>query len=140
LIADTDGNVFGGFTPVKWESRKWNGKSGKESNTWKGDDSLRSFLFTLKNPHRVPPRKFALTAQKKEYAIYCSSSDCPIFGGGSGCDILVYDNCNANRDSHTKIGTRYENRTYTNDTAFKNFFTGVEYFIVKEIEVFEITD
>jgi hypothetical protein len=43
LISDTDGNVFGGFTPVEWES----------GNKWKGDDSLRSFLFTLKNPHDV---------------------------------------------------------------------------------------
>jgi hypothetical protein len=51
LIADTKGNVFGGFTPVKWES----GQKGK----WKGDDSLRSFLFTLRNPHGVPVRKFS---------------------------------------------------------------------------------
>jgi hypothetical protein len=58
LILDTDRNVFGGFTPVKWESSA----SGK----WKGADSLRSFLFTLRNPHGVPPRKFALKADKKD--------------------------------------------------------------------------
>jgi hypothetical protein len=61
LIADTDGNVFGGFTPVKWES----------GNKYKGDDSLRSFLFTLRNPHGVPPRKFALKAEEKHNAICC---------------------------------------------------------------------
>jgi hypothetical protein len=60
LISDTDGNVFGGFMPVKWES----------GNKCKGDDSLRSFLFTLRNPHGVPPRKFPLRPEKKEYAIY----------------------------------------------------------------------
>jgi hypothetical protein len=56
LIADTDGNVFGGFTPVKWESPA-------SSSKYKGDDSLRSFLFALRNPHGIPPRKFALRAE-----------------------------------------------------------------------------
>jgi hypothetical protein len=44
------GYVFGGFTPVKRESRVWNGEEGEEDNTRKGDNSLRSFLFTLRNP------------------------------------------------------------------------------------------
>jgi hypothetical protein len=34
----TFGNVFGGFTPLKWVS----------SNKYKCDDSLKTFLFTLK--------------------------------------------------------------------------------------------
>jgi hypothetical protein len=62
VISDTDGNVFGGFTPVEWEN----------SCSFKGDDSLRSFLFTLRNPHGVPPRKFKLKAEKKQFAISCS--------------------------------------------------------------------
>jgi hypothetical protein len=128
LILDTDGNVFGGFTPVEWES------SGK----FKGDDSLRSFLFTLRNPHGVPPRKFALKADKKQYAIYCNSGYGPRFGWCG--DILVYDNCNTNRDSYTRIGTHYGDRTYANDTAFEYFLTGAEKFTVKEIEVFQVTD
>jgi hypothetical protein len=66
VIADTDGNVCGGFTPVKWES-DYDGKC-------KGDNSLRSFLFTLRNPHCVAPQKFALKAEKKQYAIYYYST------------------------------------------------------------------
>jgi hypothetical protein len=129
LIVDTDGNVFGGFTPVKWEN-----SCGYES-----DDSLRSFLFTPRNPHCVPPREFALKAERKQYAICCYSARCAVFGG-SGCDIIVYDNCNANRNSCTRIGTRWSDRTYANDTAFEVFLTCAEYFTVKEIEVFEIAD
>jgi hypothetical protein len=136
LIADTDGNVFGGFTPVKWESRVWNAKNGKESNTCKGDNSLRSFLFTLRNPHGVPPRKFALMAEWKQGAIRCNSALGPAFGNG----IFVFDNCNANRDSFTRFGTRWRNRVYANDTAFEHFLTSAEKFTVKEIEVFEIAD
>jgi hypothetical protein len=46
VISDTKGNIFGGFTPVEWESRtpnsEWDG-----FNCLKADDSLKSFLFTL---------------------------------------------------------------------------------------------
>jgi hypothetical protein len=47
LIQDTKGNIFAGFTPVEWESPAWPRKS-------KADPSLKSFLFTLKNPHNFP--------------------------------------------------------------------------------------
>jgi hypothetical protein len=129
LIADTKGNIFGGFTPVKWESDYW---------TCKSDDSLQSFLFTLRNPHGVPPRKFALKEEMKEFAIICNSADCAVLGYYG--DILVSNNCNTNRHSYTRIGTRWSNSAYANDTAFEDFLTGAEKFTVKEIEVFEIAD
>jgi hypothetical protein len=69
VILDTQGLFFGGFTPVEWESRPWNGKYGNEDNCWKADDSLRSFLFTLKNPHNIPARRFALKVDEKDKAI-----------------------------------------------------------------------
>jgi hypothetical protein len=145
---DTDGNVFGGFTPVEWESHVWNKKWEDivKSNEWKsysgskrckGDDSLQSFLFTLKNPHGVSPRKFALRMEKKQYAINCDSACCPVFGDWN---IYISSNCSANTNSCTCIGTRWSDSTYVNDTAFRYFFTGEEKFTVKEIEVFEITD
>jgi hypothetical protein len=34
-------NLFGGFSPVKYDS----------SDSFNADDSLKSFQFTLKNPH-----------------------------------------------------------------------------------------
>jgi hypothetical protein len=51
--------------------------------------------------------------------------------------MWVYDNCNANTDSQTKLGP-----VYTNDTGLdgRTVFTGSWEFKVKEIEVFEITD
>jgi hypothetical protein len=132
VILDTDGNVFGGFTPVEWESREWNGKHGREDNCLKADDSLKSFLFTLKNPHNIPARRFALKAEEKWAAIVCDSESGPFFW-----DIGVSDNCNANSLSHTFLGL-----VYTNDTGLDGnaVFTGSEHFQVKEIEVFEITE
>jgi hypothetical protein len=133
VILDTGGNIFGGFTPVEWESREWNGMHGQRNNCSKADASLKSFVFTLKNPHNVPGRRFALKAEKKDEAIYCSSTRGPHFW-----DIYVSDNCNTN----TQRGTRWFGCNYTNDTDLdgKTFFTGSTKFQVKEIEVFEITN
>jgi uncharacterized coiled-coil protein SlyX len=125
LIADTDGNVFGDFTPVEWQN----------SSSYKGDGSLRSFLFTLRNPHGVPPRKFALRAERKQYAIRCDSECGPVFGGNC---IAVADNCNANTLSYTGcFGHTYDS---VSGKIEKEFFTGAVYFTVEEIEVFKIAD
>jgi hypothetical protein len=122
LIEDTNGNIFGGFTPLKCES----------CLKWKADASLKSFLFTLKNPRNIPARKFALKAEKKEKAIYCDSKLGPCFN-----DIIISDNCNANTNSVISFGF-----SYTNDTGLdgRTFFTGSRYFRVNEIEVFAIMD
>jgi hypothetical protein len=88
---------------------------------------MKSFLFTLKNPHNFPSRRFALKAEKKDFAIYCDSSWGPRF-----CDIGVSDDCNANSRSYSSLGGSYANGW--------TVLTGANHFIVKEIEVFEITD
>jgi hypothetical protein len=93
VISDTDGNIFGAFTPVEWESRKLKGDG---SNCFEADSSLKCFLFTLKNPHNVPGRRFALKPEKKDEAIVCFSEYGPHFS-----DIYVSNNCNANTNSYT---------------------------------------
>jgi hypothetical protein len=132
VILDRKGNIFGGFTPVEWESRVWNRKNGNEDNCLKADPSLKSFLFTLKNPHNVPARRFALKADKKDKAIWCYSEYGPCF-----CDIGIFHG----RDG-VQVWTGEFGESYTNDTGLdrQTFFTGSVYFQVKEIEVFEITD
>jgi hypothetical protein len=120
-----DGNIFGGLTPVRWESRelRWD---------WKAGASLKSFLFTPKNPHNILAPKFALTAGNKDEALFCYSCRDPHFR-----DICVDDNCKAHTDSFIcDFGT-----SYANDTGLggEMFFTGSMCFKVKEIEVFDIT-
>jgi hypothetical protein len=129
VILDTDGNIFGGFTPVEWESRD----SQDSANWFKADPSLKSFLFTLKNPHNVAERRFALNATEMDRAINCDSRWSPCFR-----DIGVRDNGNANTWSYTC----YFGTSYINDTRLdgRTFFTGSQMFKVKEIEIFEITD
>jgi hypothetical protein len=135
VILDTKGNIFGGFTPLKWESQVWNGKHGAENNDLKADDSAKSFLFTLKNPHNISARRFALKAGRKHEAIYSNSKRGPCFGGGY--DLYVQDNCNVNVNNSTSLGF-----SYTNDTRLSQnlVFTGSRHFQVEEILVFEITD
>jgi hypothetical protein len=111
---------------VEWESR-----NNYPFN--RADPSLKSFLFTLQNPHNVAAGRFALKAEKKDEAIYCHS-DC----GPHLWDIGVFDHCNANRNSYTyQFGI-----CYANDTGLdgQTFFTGSKHFQVKEIEVFELTN
>jgi hypothetical protein len=131
-ILDTRGNIFGGFTPLEWESSKKRWLRDNEP-FFKADPSLKSFLFTLKNPHNIPARRFALKAERKDRAISCNSECGPGFW-----DIGVRDNCNANTDSYTQLF----GIVYTNDTGLdaKTVFTGSKEFQVKEIEVFEVTE
>jgi hypothetical protein len=133
VILDTKGNIFGGFTPVEWESRVWNGRFGNNSNCLKVDDTLESFLFTLKNPQNLPARRFALKPDNKHWAISCDSNWGPCFR-----DIAVSDNCNANTESYTQLGCC----AYTNDTGLHEsvVFAGSTNYQTVEIEVFEITD
>jgi hypothetical protein len=127
LMLDTTGNIFGGFTPVKWES--------PSKVTLKSDGSLQSFIFTLKNPHSLPARKFALKPECKGKAIRCDSSRGPEYG--VGC-LSVLDNCNINTKSYSScLGDEYINDTGLNGNVV---LAGTAPFMVKEIEVFEIED
>jgi hypothetical protein len=122
FATDTCGNVFGGFTPVKSENHSGN----------KGDDSLRSVLFTLTNPNGVSPRKCALRVQKQQCAIKCNSVNC-----GPFVDTHGHDDGNKNRDSQTRPRNWRSNSTQANDTAFQDFLTVAGKFTVKDVEVFE---
>jgi hypothetical protein len=74
------------------------------------DPSLKSFLFTLKDPHNVPVRECALKAEAKDEAIICRSDSGPHF-----CDFGDFDNCNANSNNFTyTFGT-----SCTDDTGLK---------------------
>jgi hypothetical protein len=122
VILDTEGNVFGGFTPAKWES--------SERDYAKADQSLKSFVFSLKNPGSVLARMFELKKERKHQAIVCNSDWGPHFS-----DIVVSNRCNANSKSNTYLGLAYNNDTGV--VGYK-FFTGSQSFQVKEIEVFEM--
>jgi hypothetical protein len=123
IILDSDGNVFGGFTPVKWDS----------TSGYKGDCSLASFLFTLANPHGLPARRFDLAVTGK--AIFCDAALGPTFGG-CPADLCVANQADTNANSFTSgFGS-----VYANDSGIdgETVFTGGSHFATREIEVFEV--
>jgi hypothetical protein len=120
VILDADGNIFGGFSPLEWDS----------TSGWKQDGSMNSFLFTLKNPHNVPAPRFTL--KSKTYRIQSHSTCGPQF-----YDMNFRDYCNAIAENDTSgFGNGYTNVT---GLGGQTFFTGSKNFTVKEIEVFKIT-
>jgi hypothetical protein len=123
LIESCKGNIFGGYTPCAWDSTTGS----------KFDQSGRSFVFTLKNPHNIPPRKFRLVTDRR--AIYCGGGDGPSFGAGT--DIRVLDNCNAQNNNYLSFGSSYENDTGKDG---KTLLDGEYNYMVKELEVFSISE
>jgi hypothetical protein len=99
MILDTKWNIFGGFTPLKWESRVWNWKHGNDNNDLKADYNLKSFLFTLKNPHNISARRFALKSDMKQQEILCSSKRGQSFGYFLE-DVCVFDDCSSTLKLH----------------------------------------
>jgi hypothetical protein len=123
IILTTKGFIFGGFTPIPWDS----------SSQYKPDSSGRSFLFSVKNPHDHDFGRIGLTNPQR--AIYCNSSYGPTFGNGH--DIYIANGCNENTSSFTRVGLGYAHNTIFDPYKV---FTGEQYFTVKEIEVFTLTD
>jgi hypothetical protein len=123
LIETTKGFIFGGFTPIAWESA---------NGICKPDSSGKSFLFSLKNPQNSEPRKFMLMSETN--AIYCHSLDGTMFAGNG--NMGARENCNTTTDNWTSLGG-----SYLNDTGIDGnlVFTGEYCFTVKEIEVFTIS-
>jgi hypothetical protein len=123
VILTTNDFIFGGFTPVPWDS----------GGSYRADSTMKSFLLTVKNARRNKAGNISMSTISN--VIYCNGSYGPTFG--SAHCIYVSDQCNANTNSYTNLTSEY-----INDTGIpsQEVFTGQSKFQVKEIEVFEITE
>jgi hypothetical protein len=119
LIKTTKENIFGGYTPLVWDST---------TKDYKKDESMGTFLFTLKNPHGLDPIRFRLKGDGST-AIYCNS-DRLAFGGGH--DICLSDDCDTKTNSYTNFNVSFENSTKIDSNVL---FDGAYNFTVEEIEV-----
>jgi hypothetical protein len=123
IVLTTNGNIFGGFTPIAWRN------SGNNLSDAQGE----SFMFSLKNPSNIAPRRFVL--RDRERAIYCTSSQGPDFGI-TGNEMLISDNCNTMSCYCGSFGTAYHNDTGIDSATFLD---GNAKFLVQEIEVFKVS-
>ena len=92
--------------------------------------SNNAFLFSLKNSDN---QHYKMPVTKPEYAIYCTTTYGPTFGGGH--DLYISDNCHVNTGSHTNLGITYKLPTgYTGQAG--SLLAGTYNFKVDEYEVF----
>jgi len=122
--------VFGGFSPLTWNSVTDGAYAPAHSS---------SFLFSLSNPSKsYVGVKLPNTGTSSKYSIYKANDRCATFGGGH--DILVYQNATANNTSYTNLGHSYSHPTFQyNSTEAKTFFCGSYNFTPSEVEVFALT-
>ena len=118
LIKTTKNKIFGGFTPLNWES------DGAD----KIDDNNETFIFSLNLMKKYDMIK------KEKGAIHCQKNNGPYFGGFSARDFSI--------EKNMKKGETYANE-YSNFLSNKNLdLTGGkgngETFDIEEFEIFKI--
>jgi hypothetical protein len=101
VILTTDDFIFGGFTPVPWDS----------GGSYRADSTMKSFLFTVKNARKIKPRKFCMSTPSN--AIFCRASYGRTFRRSSS--VYVADGCNANTHSYTNLTNECINGTGTDN-------------------------
>jgi hypothetical protein len=125
LIRSASGFIFGGYTPLAWNS----------TGQWGNDQKGKGFLFTIKNPHNIPARIFPLNRDHRAYAIYGHGSYGPVFGSGN--DLMLASAYNLTNGCNANVGVSYVNDTGIDPSLV---LAGNAAVAVGEIEVFELTE
>ena len=120
LIQSSNNYLFGGYTATPWTS----------DGSYKGDTS--AFLFTLINPHAIPPTKYMTNPANVQYAVHHNGGYGPTFGGGH--DLNVANSSNANNSSYSGFPHAY----YDTTGKGSNTFTGANNFATSDIEVYKL--
>ncbi|CAF3900610.1 unnamed protein product [Adineta steineri] len=123
IIQSAQKFLFGGYTSIPWSTNV-----GPRKDT-------QAFLFTLANPHNIPPTKYPINPAKTLNAVYHFHSQGPSFGDNA--DIMVLNNnnlTNVQPRSFTKFPISYTDTTGHGDKTF----TGNREFTTCDIEVFKI--
>jgi hypothetical protein len=120
VIQSKDGYLFGGYTPLSWDSK----------SNYIGHPNM--FIFTLSNPHNIPPTKYPKGATNK--GILCYETHAITFGGGF--DIFVETNSHQNNSSFTYFPGTYLDTT----NKGKETFTGALNFTTSDYEVYSVSD
>ena len=90
----------------------------------------QAFLFSMVNPYGLRPTKMPLIQDHQE-AIDCNRNCGPMFG--SGHDLYISGNANANTSSYTFLGSSYQCPAGQNGHIF---LAGNNNFTVADYEVF----
>lgn len=121
VIQSKEGYIFGGYT-----AQSWGGNGFKTDHT--------TFLYTLTNPHSLPPTKFVLKPLEANHAIMCYNFYTVVYGGGVHA-LQVCSMSNEVNNSWVNFPGSFI------DTAGKGkeTFTGGSSFTTSEIEIYSVT-
>lgn len=119
IVKSANGCIFGGYASISW---------GTDN---KGHKAPRSFLFTLKNVHELPPARFPLKDKADSNAVFHYSNCGAAFG--KGADLIIYSPFNSSGKSHTGFST-YQ------DLSGKGYsiLSGERSFVASDVEVFKV--
>ena len=124
IVKSTNGNIFGGFASVKWIF---------EVQIWQYDQN--AFIFSLVNKENRPLLFEHSSSDDHSICSYIRFG--PIFGSGN--DMVIVDNSNANTDSFSSLGATYTHPDYPfGSERAKTILAGSVFFQVQEIEVFQL--
>ena len=93
LIKTTNGNLFGGYTALPWDS----------SNTYKVYKN--ALIYSLVNKKKQP--FIAKSNRNPTGSIYCSVSNVPVFGNSNGYDLKIVSDSNSNTNDLNEINNTY---------------------------------
>eukprot|EP01125_Pyxidicula_operculata_P005477 TRINITY_DN1940_c1_g1_i2.p1 TRINITY_DN1940_c1_g1~~TRINITY_DN1940_c1_g1_i2.p1 ORF type:complete len:394 (-),score=56.74 TRINITY_DN1940_c1_g1_i2:385-1566(-) len=121
IIESCEGYIFGGYSAIPWKSDDHIVKVNRAEN--------QQFIFTLFNPHQIPPTKFE--GEDDVDIIYFNSCG-PVFGRS---DIIISDMCNQASSS-----INFPDSFVDTTNIGKSLFTGSHQFNVSDIEVYEVIE
>ena len=134
IVKSTNGNVFGGYTIIPWDSSEYD-----QFTAFKYDNS--AFIFSLENLENRP----LIFEHINESYNFASSSvvsnltNGPVFG--SSHDLHIDDLSNIGYFSYSNLGNTYIHPEYPNGSPrTKSILAGSQYFKVYEIEVFQLVE
>jgi hypothetical protein len=120
VIQAKSGNIFGGFTELKWHSR-----GGFVTDP-------KAFIFSLVNKEENPFK--VICSNEGRNGIYWGSKYGPSFGE----DITIETDSNIMKNSYSDFGYSYQHPDYEKDTEKAgNILAGSYEFEIVEIEVFQ---
>lgn len=111
------------FSIMKWKG-SWESKDSFHNTAAPG-----TFLFTLVNPHGVPPTKLPQLSPIEECSMHNNPSHGPVFG--SGYDMFIADQCHLTT-CYFNFPTSFSDPTKKGNTLF----VGAARITVAEVEVY----
>ena len=122
IVKSSCGNIFGGYAQIEWNPNIY------------GNHDKEAFIFSLINDKKKPIK---IKNSDSEFAVRYLSNAGPVFG--RGLDLALLHLIHSSYSSYSYLGASYKHPDFSPGFPDANsFLAGAKYFVVTEIEVFQI--